>query len=228
MFRWGALEYGTDKSLLGTFVTTILLPGIPLHFYGDEQGFYIFDNGAANYLFGRQPMSASAAWQRHGCYHLGSEQYFNMPLEKSLIGCEDDWNSLDHLDPTAQNKRVIKHFHDMRERYPSLQDGLNLVQFGSWTHLEQLPGSNNTPTELGLYSAARSPIPKVQDFTGLDRTTQVWLLYTNENLTQTYEYECDSDDWISSPFPGQTTVRNLVYPVSPSRSRYRLWFGLFR
>ena len=158
-------------------------------------------------------MSSSAAWQRHGCYHLGSEQYFNMPLEKSLIGCEDDWNSLDHFDPTADNKRVIKHFHHLREQYPSLLDGLNLVQFGNWTHQEQYPGSNSTPTELGLWSAARSPIPVVQNFTG-ERTTQVWLLYTNENLTQNYEYPCDGGSWISTPFMGGAQIRNLIYPVS--------------
>jgi alpha-1,3-glucan synthase len=44
-------------------------------------------------------MASNQAWQRHGCYKLGSEQYFNMPLEKSLLGCVDDWNSLDHFDP---------------------------------------------------------------------------------------------------------------------------------
>lgn len=213
VFRWGALEFGPSKALLGTFITTILLPGIPLHYYGDEQTFYLFDNGASNYLFGRQPMAASKAWQRHGCYHLGSDQYFNMPLEKSLIGCEDDWNSLDHFDPTAQNRRVIKHFHHLRSQYPALQDGLNVVAQGNWTTFEQLPGSNQTQTELGLWTALRGPINSIQTYADNDYPDLVFLLYTNENATKTYDNPCDGDSWISTPFQGTQTIKNLIYPV---------------
>jgi alpha-1,3-glucan synthase len=162
-------------------------------------------------MFGRQPMSASKAWQRHGCYHLGSKQYFNMPLEKSLIGCEDPWNSMDHFDPTAQNRRAMKHFHHLRAGYPSIQDGLNLVQWGNWTHFEQLPGSNMTPTELGMWSASRSPIDLVQKFTTPPET--VWMLYTNENQSHTYEYPCKEENWISTPFISGDRIKNLIYPV---------------
>jgi len=38
------------------------------------------------------------AWQRHGCYKLGSEQYYRMGLDRALLGCQDNWNSLDHFD----------------------------------------------------------------------------------------------------------------------------------
>ena len=38
-------------------------------------------------------MISNTAWQRHGCYTLGSDQYFNMPLGKAILGCQDDWNS---------------------------------------------------------------------------------------------------------------------------------------
>jgi alpha-1,3-glucan synthase len=227
VFRWGALEFGVDRSALASFITTLLLPGIPLAYYGDEQGMYVFDNGASNYLYGRQPMASSTAWQRHGCYHLGSDQYYNMPLEKSLIGCEDPWNSLDHFDPTSMVRRQLKQFHHLRALYPSLQDGMNLVQFGNWTRFVQLPGSNLTQTELGLWSAARSAIPDIENeyFENFPRNTQVWLLYTNENQTQPYEYDCGSKQWISTPFQGGDEIRNIIYPydnitLSDSRNSY--------
>ncbi|KAG1848413.1 hypothetical protein C8R48DRAFT_409888 [Suillus tomentosus] len=50
-------------------------------------------------------MMSNKAWQRHGCYRLGSAQYFNMPLESALPGCDDDWNSLDHFYPTTDTHR---------------------------------------------------------------------------------------------------------------------------
>ncbi|KAF5368145.1 hypothetical protein D9615_010206 [Tricholomella constricta] len=102
VFRWPSLENGTQKSVLGTFITTLVMPGIPLLYYGEEQNFYLYDNGASNYLYGRQAMTGNRAWKRHGCYVLSSEQYFNMPLEKALLGCNDEWNALDHFDPMCQ------------------------------------------------------------------------------------------------------------------------------
>jgi alpha-1,3-glucan synthase len=72
VFRWPGLENGTRKSALGTFITSLVMPGIPLvctgslrgapgsfyrHFlaqlyYGEEQNLYLFDTGANNYLYG--------------------------------------------------------------------------------------------------------------------------------------------------------------------------------
>ncbi|KAG8911787.1 Cell wall alpha-1,3-glucan synthase ags1, partial [Tulasnella sp. 417] len=147
VFRWPSLVNGTQKQMLGTFITSLVMPGIPLLYYGEEQGFYLFDNGASNYLFGRQPMTSNTAWQRHGCYKLGSEQYFNMPLERAVLGCHDDWNSLDHFDPTAAPYRQMAHFMYIRRHYPSLQDGFNLVQRYNNSYLIELPGSNGVPTE---------------------------------------------------------------------------------
>ncbi len=62
-------------------------------------------------------MTGNVAWQRHGCYKLGSEQYFNMPLERAVLGCKDG---------------------------------------------------------------------------------PIWLLYTNENATKTYNIDCMTKDWIIS------------------------------
>ncbi|KAF8522241.1 glycoside hydrolase family 13 and glycosyltransferase family 5 protein [Hysterangium stoloniferum] len=212
VFRWPSLVNGTQRLALATFITTLLMPGIPLYYYGEEQNFYLYDNGASNYLFGRQAMSSSTAWQKHGCYKMGSDQYFNIPIEKALLGCQDDWNSLDHFDPTAPTRRLMAHFNYLRSVYPALQDGLNLVQRGNWTHFVQLPGSNHTETELGWWSASRSGIPNVQNFTGNHSTDQIWLIYTNENATQSYQFDCNGPLWISSPYPSGTTVRNLLPP----------------
>ncbi|KIK32107.1 glycoside hydrolase family 13 protein, partial [Suillus luteus UH-Slu-Lm8-n1] len=64
------------------------------------------------------------AWQHHGCYKLGSTRYFNMLLESSLTGCDDDWNLLDHFDPTMDMRRLQKHFMYLRTTYNALQDVL--------------------------------------------------------------------------------------------------------
>jgi alpha-1,3-glucan synthase len=52
VFRWPSLENGTQRSVLGTFITSLVMPGIPLWFYGEEQNFYMYDTGASNYLYG--------------------------------------------------------------------------------------------------------------------------------------------------------------------------------
>ena len=156
-------------------------------------------------------MFSNQAWQRHGCYHLGSDQYPGIPLGRALHGCTDDWNSLDHFDPTTDSRRMFGHLLYLRSVYNSLQDGFSLVQLGNWTYFIQRPGSNETPTEMGLWSISRSGIPGIQTLTG-DNTDQIWMLYTNENATNTYQFECKSPQWISSPYVSGTTVRNLVAP----------------
>lgn len=211
VFRWPSLENGTQKSVLGTFITTLVMPGIPLLYYGEEQNFYLYDSGASNYLYGRQAMTSNLAWQRHGCYTLGSEQYFNFPLDKSLIGCYDDWNSLDHFDPTADARRTFTQFHHLRQVYGALQDGFNLVQRGNWTYLIEREGSNHTATEMGLWSVSRAGIAGVQSLGGQFQD-QVWLLYTNENKTMDYDFPCKESLWISSPYESGTTVKNLFAP----------------
>lgn len=170
-------------------------------------------------------MVSNKAWQRHGCYQLGSTQYFNMALGKSLLGCYDDWNSLDHFDPTTNSRRVFARFNQLRATYAALQDGYNLVQRGNWTRQIERPGSNSTPTEMGLWSVSRSGIPGAQTLKG-NNTDQIWLLYTNNNQTTDWKYDCnDPKLWISSPFQANTVVRNLLapyesYTLATSKSSY--------
>jgi hypothetical protein len=126
-------------------------------------------------------MTSTRTWQRHGCYHLGSNSFYNMDLGKSVAGCQDDWNSLDHFDPTTDSRRIFAHMFYLRSVYPALQDGWNLVQWGNWTYEDQLPGSNGTLTEKGLWSTSRSALPLAK----LQRHSrgQLWLLYSNVNET---------------------------------------------
>lgn len=211
VFRWPSLENGTLRGALASFITNLVMPGIPLWYFGEEQSFYLYDSTANNYLYGRQAMFSNKAWQRHGCYKLGSAQYFNMPLESALMGCEDDWNSLDHFDPTADMLRFTKHMLYLRNVYGALQDGLNVVQRGNWTYYIQRPGSNGTATEMGLWSVSRAGLSGIQNLTGT-HTDQVWILYSNLNTSYTWTYDCKSTLWISTPYESGTVVRNLLAP----------------
>lgn len=226
VFRWPSLKNGTAKLLLGQMITNLVMPGIPLAYYGEEQALYLYDSQASNYLYGRQAMTATRAWQIHGCYRVGSEQYFNMPLDKALNGCKDDWNSLDHLDPTSAVRHVMAHFTYLRSQYAALQDGFSLNQRGNWTSYGQLPGSNMTKTEWGFWSVTRGPLDQ-QQLTGPNANVTVWMLYSNLNETKTFEYDCSTQMWISAPYPAPTTVRNLMYPyetynLAGSQSPYYL------
>ncbi|KAA1115813.1 Cell wall alpha-1,3-glucan synthase ags1 [Puccinia graminis f. sp. tritici] len=149
-----------------------------------------------------------------------------MPLERALTGCQDEWNSLDHFDPTSPVRKVLSHFTHLRAQYPALQDGFNLAQRGNWTSFGQLPGSNMTQTEWGFWSVTRSPSDQ-QQFTGPNGNTTVWMLYSNLNTTKTFEFDCGTQLWISAPYPAPLTVRNLIYPyetynLAGSKSPYYL------
>lgn len=133
-----------------------------------------------------------------------------MPLEQSLLGCQDEWNALDHFDPTSATRLMFSQFNRLRTVYGSLQDGFNLVQRGNWTYFISRPGSNGTLTEMGLWSTSRSAITGYQTVGGI--TDQVWLLYTNENVTRTYAFNCTESNWISSPYVSGTRVQNLLPP----------------
>ena len=56
VFRWPTIMNGTHRQNLANFITTLLLPGIPMLEWGEEQAFYVLDNTANNYVFGRQAM----------------------------------------------------------------------------------------------------------------------------------------------------------------------------
>lgn len=213
VFRYPGLTDGTQRQLLGLFVTTLILPGIPLLVWGEEQAFYIMDNQASNYVFGRQPMASNQAWQMHGCYKLNEVWYNDMPLDSALTGCYDDNVSLDHRDPSSPVHGIIKRMYQLRAEYPVLNDGFELTQLSNMTYELLLPGSNN-PTEFGVRSVYRSRTEGVQDFTGQGQGNQgVWLVYQNDNKTINYTFNCSSPtEALLSPFAHNTTVKNLFRP----------------
>lgn len=102
-------------------------------------------------------------------------------------------------------------FNQLRAVYPALQDGFGLVQWGNKTYHYQLPGSNVTTTEMGLWSVSRSALSVVQNFTG-NLSDDVWLMYTNENQTVQYTWDCQGSDPMLVPYQSNTTVRNLFAP----------------
>ena len=150
----------------------------------------------ANIFTSRQATPSNQAWQRHGCYHLDADAPFNLPISGAAVGCQDDWNSLDHFAPTADVRQLYKQCFDLRAKFPFLNDGFSLVQNGNWTYEDFLPFLNGTPTERGLWSVSWGGLSPFQNFTFNDT---VWLLYTNENATTSYTGNCTTNSGIAGP-----------------------------
>ena len=208
VFRWPALKNGTEKQLLGMFITTVLLPGLPTLYWGEEQSLYVIDSTAANYVFGRSPMSSAQAWGMHGCYKVGNSKYYNWPLDAAIYGCEDQGVNLDHRDPSHPVRNIIKSTHEMRENYPALNDGFLLQRLSNQTHEVFLPGSAGIATETGLWSTERAGFAGFQNF-----NQTVWLVYQNDNRTITYKFDCSNPKLsLVAPFAAKETVKNLYFP----------------
>lgn len=191
------------------------MPGVPLLNWGEEQALYTLDNTASNYVFGRQPISSSLAWQTHGCYNLGSDIFHDFPIDAGANGCNDDGVSQDHRDPTHPIRNIIKSFYYLRTKNPILNDGWLLQSLSNQTHDVSLPGSNGTATELGMWSVMRNQFFNgVQNLTGTaDAKPAVWLVYQNENHTVDYTFDCSSNDTaLISVFDEEEEVRNLLSP----------------
>lgn len=214
VFRWPAIQDGTQKMLLGLFITTLHMPGIPLLLWGEEQDFYILDSTAENYVFGRQAMSSAQAWQFHGCYNLGFSQYFNFPIDAAAKGCKDSSASLDHRDPAHPIRNIIKSMYSLRRNYPVLNDGYFLQSLSNQTRQVFLPGSNGTATEVGLWSTVRDFQNGIQNSEiGAGTNSSVWLVYHNDGEKVDYKFDCSSNATaLFSPYPGGTIVKNLLAP----------------
>lgn len=219
VFRWPALANGTQRQLLGLFVATLELPGMPMLLFGEEQEFYVLENAAPDYVYGRTPMASQRAWQLHGCYNLGEELYVDMPFDSSGNGCQDPGVSLDHRDSSHPMYNIMKRMFELREQYPTLNDGFNLTTLSTRIYDIFLRGSQGMPSPHGIWSVLRARDVHTQDFTGIGHGNQpVWLLFHNENRTVTYDFDCSnpnstsSDGSMISAFSSGTTVKNLFYP----------------
>ncbi|KAK7744210.1 hypothetical protein SLS53_003731 [Cytospora paraplurivora] len=211
VFRWPGIEKGTERMMLGYMVTTFLMPGIPLVYYGEEQDLYIVDSTASNYVYGRQAFSPSQAWMRHGCYTLGSEIYVNWPAERATEGCHDTAQAWDHRDPSAPLRNTMKHMFAMRESFPALEGGWLLAKLANQTSYTLLNGSTKE-TEFGIWSVARAYNSQTQNVsTSSNTSTPVWLVYHNQPNETTYTFDCSSSSSaFISPFDAGITVRNLM------------------
>ncbi|ORY61497.1 alpha amylase [Pseudomassariella vexata] len=206
VFRWPAVEKGIERMLLGHFITTLTLPGIPLMYYGEEQGFYVLDSTASNYVFGRQAMSPALAWKRHGCFSSANEIYTNWPVSKATQGCNDASVALDHRDPSAPLRNTMKHMFSLRDSFPVLSEGWLLQQLAAKTTTRLLNGSS-AETTFGIWSVARGMMADVQNATS---EKPVWLVYHNNENTTTYTFDCsDASDAFLAPYDAGTTVQNL-------------------
>lgn len=208
-FRWPAISQGIERELLGFFITTVFLPGIPLVFYGEEQGLYVLTSTADNYIYGRQPMTTAPSSMLHGCYGLDSSTYVGFPVDQARHGCTDESVSRDHRDPSHPMRNVLKAMYSMRNNYDTLSDGWLLQQLSNQTHYVLLNGST-VPTEFGIWSVARALFPSVQNRYAKD---PVWFVYHNQNITTKYTFDCNKNaTGFFAPFDADSTVKNLFYP----------------
>ncbi|KAK3939763.1 putative cell wall alpha-1, 3-glucan synthase [Diplogelasinospora grovesii] len=210
VFRWPAISQGTERMLLGFFITTLHMPGIPLVYYGEEQAFYVLDNTADNYIFGRQPVTPTPAWMLHGCHAGTSTQFIGWPIDAARNGCRDPTVAYDHRDPSHPVRNIMKSMYAMRENFQTFSEAWLLQPLAHKTSTTVLPGSGTTPSEFGIWSVARAFQPTVQ---GQFASKPVWLVYHNQNKTTDYSFDCTSQDSaFYSPFDEGLEVRNLFYP----------------
>ncbi|KAK0612409.1 putative cell wall alpha-1, 3-glucan synthase [Bombardia bombarda] len=210
VFRWPGITQGTERSLLGHFIMTLHMPGVPLVFYGEEQEFYVLDSTADNYIFGRQAFSPTQGWMLHGCHAGNSTQYHDWPIDKSRDGCRDSKVALDHRDPSHPVRNIMKSMYTMRENFLTFQKGWLLQSLSNQTFSTILEGSNQTETEFGIWSVARAFQPTVQ---GPFASQPIWLVYHNQDKTTLYTFDCNNEDKaFLSPFLEKETVKNLFYP----------------
>lgn len=210
VFRWPGIYMGTQRMMLGYMITTLLMPGIPLVYYGEEQDLYLVDSTASNYVFGRQAFSPSQAWMRHGCYTLGSSVYEYWPATKATEGCKDIKQGWDHRDPSAPIRNTMKHMFSLRDSFPVLEGGWLLDKLSNQTSYTLLNGSSEA-TEMGIWSVVRAYNSQTQTTSSSNTSTPVWMVYHNMNVTTTYTFDCsDESKAFLSPFDADTDVRNLM------------------
>lgn len=209
VFRWPAIEKGTERMLLAYFITTFLLPGAPLMYYGEEQELYALDGTAENYVYGRQAMAPSPAWMAHGCFSLENDLYVDWPVTKAKDGCKDKSVGWDHRNPAAPVRNILKNMFAMRNssQLGVLEHGWLLEKLSNQTDFTLLKGSGD-PTERGIWSVVRGLFPGVQDKL---KDKPVWFVYHNRENTTTYKFNCDQrESAFLSPFDAGTKVKNLM------------------
>ncbi|GAB1318283.1 alpha-1,3-glucan synthase [Madurella fahalii] len=213
VFRWPAIEQGVERMLLAYFITTLLLPGAPLVYYGEEQALYALDGTASNYVYGRQAFAPSPAWKTHGCFGLTVDQYIGWHITKGRECCHDETVAWDHRDPSAPLRNIFRHMFALHDALPVLEHGWLLETLAKQTTFRLVNGSSQE-TEFGIWSVARGMFAGVQD----EPDTPVWLVYHNRPDRVTYEFDCGNQSTaFISPFDAGSEVRNLLGDDKPIR-----------
>ncbi|KAI8924847.1 hypothetical protein BC831DRAFT_427395 [Entophlyctis helioformis] len=216
-FRWSSIQYGSSRLRLGYFLTTLVLPGISLVYYGDEQGFYLHDSRSENYIYGRQPMTGAVAWQNHGCYTgNASYQFRGMPFTaQSRAGCHDASQSLDHFDAVHPNYLYLQQMFGLLRRVDVLVNGFGLTTLARYpigvlgdlmdtaTSPGEKKGSNGT--EASSAAAAEEGIGQ-----------QLWSVVRRFLPTQLDQMSAAA----AAGEPGEPIVRQ---PLTPQQ-RQSVWF----
>jgi alpha-1,3-glucan synthase len=122
------------------------LPGLPLILLGEEQGYYILDAIADNYVYGRQPIFPQTAWHTHGCFALNSRSFTRFCASRIS----------EHHTTTAIP-------HPLRNMFQAINDGWFIQK---QTASVYYPGSNGTATVTGMWSILRGTFR---------RSTEFWL-----------------------------------------------------
>lgn len=221
IFRWPAITDGKAKAWLGTALMHLLLPGVPLLYQGEEQDQKLLDNTASNYIFGRQPMFSTLAWQNHGCYSVGTSQYTsNMSFAPAAKACHDDSTSLDSFNPAAPARAMLKQMHHLRTQYRTIQDAFTIQVNGNYSY-QNVTLDNGQFWIQALWSTVRKPNTLAQDFGSAEANQTIWYLYNNKPYAHNYsDWDCSQDKvgWnvpypnLIAPYDDTTVVRNLLPP----------------
>ncbi|KAJ3124816.1 Cell wall alpha-1,3-glucan synthase ags1 [Nowakowskiella sp. JEL0407] len=213
LFRWRSLVDGDKRLRMGLVLMTLVYPGAPVLYWGEETNIYLHDSRAENFIYGRQPMATSYAWQAHGCFKgNASVQYNQMPFGKIRKGCEDETQSHDHFDQTSPDYAFVKMLYSLRETYPILVDGFLLTEISNITTKVVLPGSRGVPSEFGLFTMSKKFMQNTPFYNAANAKDSVWFLFSNINETRVYTADCNSNNGILSSYPAGTVLVNILPP----------------
>lgn len=117
--------------------------------------------------------------------------------------------------PSHPVRNIIRRMFELRRTFPTLNDGYQLETLSNQTQDAYFKGSDGTPSPFGIWSIYRSALDGVQDLSGSggQGNQGVWLVYSNENTTKAYDFDCQDESMaLVAPFAANVTVKNLFYP----------------
>ncbi|KAJ3211621.1 Cell wall alpha-1,3-glucan synthase ags1 [Entophlyctis luteolus] len=209
--RWAMIHDGIGPGRVGEFLTMILLTGVPTIYYGEEQQLSVVDgSGDRGYIYGRQAMSTSVAWQLHGC--LLDENFYSVTLpagsylsDATLNGCNNEKVSADHFDPSHPAFVYLSHLLWLRSVYPVLLDGLNITMIQTLNLT-----TSDAAKPVGVLAGFEKKYDQLQSTTNSNDSSAIfWMMYSTANVSVSVD---SANCSILSPFAAGTTVKNIIPP----------------